>query len=391
MIERKVTAEITKRLKREAAVALIGPRQVGKTTTALAIARGVGALYLDLETRRARAGLEGDPEAFLAENKDRLVILDEIHHVPELFKELRGIIDRGRRGEGKPTGRFLILGSASLELWRQSESLAGRIAYVHMSPLNVLEIENDEKARAQLWLRGGYPDSYLAPDSETSIQKLESLKQAFLQRDIPEFGKRLPARTVEDLLVMLAHRHGGTLNASQIANGLKLKATTVSSYVDLLTDLLLVRRLQPLHRNLGKNLTRSPKVYVRDSGLLHSLLEIFDRNKLRQDPVLGLSWESFVIENLLAVAPQGTRSYFYRTYAGAEIDLILGHRKLGRWAIEIKYGVADSIGRGFHEARKDLKPDRTFVVHSGLERYPLADGVEAISLRELAEVLEALD
>ena len=391
MIERRVAAEIAKQLEREAAVALIGPRQVGKTTTALAVARDTGALYLDLETRRGREDLGEAPEELLMDNADRLVILDEVHHVPELFKELRGIIDRGRRGEGKPTGRFLILGSASLDLWRQSESLAGRITYVHMSPLNVLEIENDEKARAQLWLRGGYPASYLAPDSEASIQKLENLKQACLQRDIPEFGKRLPASTVEDLLVLLAHRHGGTLNASRIANGMKLKATTVSSYVGLLTDLLLLRRLRPLHRNLGKNLTRSPKVYVRDSGLLHSLLEIFDRDQLRQASAFGLSWESFVIENLLAVAPQGTRSYFYRTYAGAEIDLILEHRKLGRWAIEIKYGVADSMGRGFHEARKDLKPARTFVVHSGPERYPLADGVEAISLRELAEVLAALD
>ena len=384
-----VAAEITKRLEQEAAVALIGPRQVGKTTTARTIGRDKGALYLDLETRRGRVGLGDDPEAFLADNADRLVILDEIHHVPELFKELRGIIDRGRRGEGRATGRFLILGSASLDLWRQSESLAGRIAYVHMSPLNVLEIKNDEKTRAQLWLRGGYPESYLAPDNETSIQRRESLKQACLQRDIPEFGKRLPVSTVEDLLVMLAHRHGGTLNASQIAKSMKLKATTVSSYVGLFADLLLLRRLQPLHRNLGKNLTRSPKVYVRDSGLLHSLLEIFDRNKLRQNPVLGLSWESFVIENLLAIAPQGTRSYFYRTYAGAEIDLILEHRKLGRWAIEIKYGIVSSMGRGFHEARKDLKPDRTFVVHSGSERYPLMGGVEAIGLREMAELLAA--
>ena len=391
MIERRVAAEITKRLEQEAAVALIGPRQAGKTTTALAIARDKGALYLDLETRRARTDLGEDPEELLANNADRLIILDEIHHVPELFKELRGIIDRGRRGEGRATGRFLILGSASLDLWRQSESLAGRIAYVHMSPLNVLEIENDEKARAQLWLRGGYPESYLAPDNEASIQKRENLKQACLQRDIPEFGKRLPVSTVEELLVMLAHRHGGTLNASQVANGMKLKATTVSSYVGLFADLLLLRRLRPLHRNLGKNLTRSPKVYVRDSGLLHSLLEIFDRDRLRRDSVFGLSWESFVIENLLSIAPQGTRSYFYRTYAGAEIDLILEHRKLGRWAIEIKYGPVDSMGRGFHEARKDLKPDRTFVVHSGSERFTIADGIEVLGLREMAELLAAAD
>lgn len=389
MIQREITTEITERLEQEAAVALIGPRQVGKTTTALALARDKGALYLDLETRRARARLGEDPEDLLMSNADRLIILDEIHHVPELFKELRGVIDRGRRGEGRATGRFLILGSASLELWRQSENLAGRIAYVHMSPLNVLEIENDEKARAQLWLRGGYPASYLASDNEVSIQKLEGLKQACLQRDIPEFGKRLPAKTVEELLVMLAHRHGGTLNASQVAKGMKLKTTTVSSYVDLFADLLLLRHLQPLHRNLGKNLTRSPKVYIRDSGLLHSLREIFDRDRLRRDSVFGLSWESFVIENLLAVAPQGTRPYFYRTYAGAEIDLIVEHRKFGRWAIEIKYGTVDSLSRGFHVARKDLKPDRTFVVHSGPERFTIADGIEVIGLREMAELLAA--
>lgn len=390
MIERAITAEIAKLLEQEAAVALIGPRQVGKTTTALALARDKGALYLDLETRRARADLGDDPEELLMNNADRLVILDEIHHVPELFMELRGIIDRGRRGEGRATGRFLILGSASLDLWRQSESLAGRIAYVHMSPLNVLEIENDDAARARLWLRGGYPASYLAPDNETSIRKREVLKQACLQRDIPEFGKRLPVSTVEELLVMLAHRHGGTLNASQVAKGMKLKATTVSSYVGLFADLLLLRRLRPLHRNLGKNLTRSPKVYIRDSGLLHSLLEIFDHDRLRRASAFGLSWESFVIENLLAVAPQGTRSYFYRTYAGAEIDLILEHRKFGRWAIEIKYGAVESMGRGFHEARKDLKPDRAFVVHSGSERFTIADGIEVIGLREMAELLARL-
>ena len=393
MIARGITAEITRELERQAAVALIGPRQAGKTTVALAIAENTDALHLDLENHRTRTALERDAEAFLMDNADRLVILDEVHQVPELFKELRSIIDRGRRGEGKAAGRFLIPISADINLWRQSESLAGRITYMHMHALNVLEIENSEKARARLWLRGGYPSSYLAASSEASAAQRENLRRMCLRQDVPEFGKRLPARTVEDLWVMLAHRHGELLNTSLLADSLKLKARTVSSYVDLLTELFLLRRLEPWrpltpnHPALGKRLVRSPKVYVRDSGLLHSLLGIPDRNALRQHPVVAASWEGFVIENLLAVLPEFTRVRFYRTHAGAEVDLVIEHRNLGLIAIDIKYGIVDLQSRGFREALQDLQPDRAFVVHSDTGNFPLKDGTRAISLQEMAEVL----
>jgi len=393
MIERGITAEITRRLEHQAAVALIGPRQAGKTTTALALAENTDALHLDLENHRTRTALELDAEAFLMDNADRLVILDEVHQVPELFKELRSIIDRGRRGEGKATGRFLIPISADINLWRQSESLAGRITYMHMHALNVLEIENSEKARARLWLRGGYPTSYLAASGVASAAQRESLRRVCLRQDVPEFGKRLSARTAEDLWVMLAHRHGELLNTSLLADSLKLKARTVSSYVNLLTELFLLRRLEswhpltPNHPALGKRLVRSPKVYVRDSGLLHSLLGIPDRNALRQHPVVAASWEGFVIENLLAVLPEFTRVRFYRTHAGAEVDLVIEHRNLGLMAIDIKYGIVDLQSRGFREALQDLQPDLAFVVHSDKRNFPLKDGTRAISLQEMAEVL----
>lgn len=393
MIERGIAAEIVRGLGLQAAVALIGPRQVGKTTVALALAENTDALHLDLENHRTRTALELDAEAFLMDNTDRLVILDEVHQVPELFKELRSIIDRGRRGEGKATGRFLIPISADINLWRQSESLAGRITYMHMHALNVLEIENSEKARARLWLRGGYPTSYLAASGVASAAQRESLRRVCLRQDVPEFGKRLSARTAEDLWVMLAHRHGELLNTSLLADSLKLKARTVSSYVNLLTELFLLRRLEswypltPNHPALGKRLVRSPKVYVRDSGLLHSLLGIPDRNALRQHPVVAASWEGFVIENLLAVLPEFTRVRFYRTHAGAEVDLVIEHRNLGLMAIDIKYGIVDLQSRGFREALQDLQPDQAFVVHSGTGSFPLKDGTRAISLQEMAEVL----
>jgi len=355
---------------------------------ALDLAESRDALYLDLESPADRAKL-ADAEFFLGEYEDRLVILDEIHRVPELFQPLRGLIDRGRR-RGRRTGRFLILGSASIDLLRQSgESLAGRIEYVDLGPLDVLEAVTDRKSMTALWLRGGFPDSLLAADDADSLAFRRNFIRTYLERDIPQFGRRVPAETLQRFWTMLAHGQGGLLNASRLASGLSVSAPTVASYIDLLADLLLVRRLAPFHSNLGKRLVKSPKVYVRDSGLVHALLGLEDHNALAGHPVVGPSWEGFVLENLLGAAPPRTIAGFYRTAAGAEVDLVLDlpHRR-ERWAVEIKLGSAARPGRGFHSACEDLAPTRRFVVHSGEERYPLAAGLEAIGLKEMASLLE---
>jgi hypothetical protein len=386
MIPRRALKTVQDALSRQAAVALLGPRQVGKTTLAHTVAEQTGALYLDLEAREDREKLS-EPALFLRAYEDRLVILDEIHRVPELFQALRGLIDQGRR-HGRRYGRFLVLGSASIGLLRQSgESLAGRIAYVEMGPLDVLEAGQREPERQALWLRGGFPDSFLARSDAESLMLREDFIRTYLERDVPQFGPRIPAETLERLWTMLAHGQGTLLNASRLAAGLSLKAPTVVRYIDLLADLLLVRRLQPFHANTGKRLVKSPKIYVRDSGILHALLAIKDHNALAGHPVVGPSWEGFVIENLLAVAPERTLASFYRTSAGAEIDFVLDLPKGERWAIEIKRGLTPKPERGFHVACEDLQPARRFVVYSGDARFPVSADLEAIGLRELAEML----
>ena len=388
MIRRRSNQNVLNALGRQAAVVLLGARQVGKTTLALDIAENADAVYLDLESRADREKL-AEPALYLDEYEDRLVILDEIHRVPELFQELRGLIDRGRR-RGKRTGRFLILGSASLDLLRQSgESLAGRIEYVELDPLDVSEAAPDARAMTSLWVRGGFPDSFLAADDPDSMTFRRNFVRSYLERDVAQFGRRIPAETLERFWTMLAHGQGTLLNASKLAAGLSVSAPTVSSYIDLLVDLLLVRRLRPFHANVKKRLVKSPKIYVRDSGIVHALLGVEDHDALAGHPVVGASWEGFVIENLLAVAPPRTMASFYRTLAGAEIDLLLElPGKRGPWAIEIKRGLSAGPGRGFHHAREDVKPERAFIVYSGEERYPIAKDVEAIGLREMASLIE---
>lgn len=389
MITRKALFSVQKALQRQAAVALIGPRQVGKTTLAHAIAETIPSLYLDLESSEDRNKLV-EPALFLNLYEDRLVILDEIHRVPELFQNLRGLIDQGRR-KGHRTGRFLILGSASMDLLRQSgESLAGRIAYIDMGPLDIREIEDDQEARGNLWLRGGFPDSYLAADDRQSLAWRTDFIRTYLEREIPQFGPRIPAQTLERLWTMLAHNQGGLLNASKLATSLSISGQTVARYIDLLVDLLLVRRLEPFHTNIQKRLVKSPKVYVRDSGLVHALLGIPNHNILAGHPVVGTSWEGFVIETMIASAPQGTKSNFYRTIAGAEIDLLLELPDGKLWGIEIKRGLAPKLEKGFHHARTDLNLARSFVVYAGQDRYPLAEDVEAISVLGMAQLLDSL-
>ena len=379
--------DLSAALDREAAVALVGARQVGKTTLALEIGETRPSVYLDLEAMADRDKLS-DPVAFLRLHEDKLVILDEIHRVPHLFEALRGVIDEGRR-KGKGTGRFLLLGSASIDLMRQSESLAGRIEYIDLAPLGLMELdEQSAETRDALWLKGGFPRSFLAAEDE-SFRRRQNFIRTYLVRDIPMFGARAAAETLERLWTMLAHNQGTLLNASQLARNLSLSAPTVTSYIDLLCDLLLLCRLRPYHANVGKRLTKSPKTYIRDSGLVHALLGIETMDELLGHPVVGASWEGFVIENVLNAAPPRTRAFFYRTAAGAEIDLVLDMgAKRGLWAIEIKRGATAKIEKGFRHAREDIEPTKSFIIHSDTERYPKGDGVEAIGLGELISELQ---
>lgn len=388
MIRRRIRKELDLALSRQAAVALLGPRQVGKTTLALEVAASRPSVYLDLENPMDRAKL-AEPELFFARHQDELVILDEIHRAPDLFMVLRGVIDKGRR-DGRRTGRFLMLGSAAIELMRQSETLAGRIAFVDMGPLDVLETGNHPTET--LWLRGGFPDSFLAEDDSLSMALRRDFIRTYLERDVPMLGPRIPAETLGRFWTMLAHSQGGLLNASKFAANLGVSAPTVTSYLGLLADLLLVRRLPPYHRNVGKRLVKSPKTYVRDSGLLHALLGIADVDSLLGHPVVGASWEGMVIENLIAAAPTGAQAYFYRTAAGAEIDLVLdlGGRH-GVWAVEIKRNPAQGLQKGNHHAISDIVPKRSFLAHGGTDRFPLTRDTEAIGLLELAGELAALD
>ena len=388
MIKRQILQQVHAALKRQAAVALIGPRQVGKTTLALEIGKELGALYLDLENKDDRDRLR-DPALFFGSMEDKLVILDEIHRMPELFETLRGVIDRGRQKQ-KGKGRFLILGSAAINLLRQSgESLAGRIAYINMTPLSVLEIENNHNAREQLWLRGGFPDSYLAESDTESMALRKDFIRTYLERDVPMFGPRIPSTTLERLWTMLANLQGSLLTASQLARSLDISTQSVTRYIDLLTDLLLVRRLPPYHANVRKRLVKSPKVYVRDSGMLHALLGLEKIEQLAGHPIYGASWEGFALETLLAQLSWPTTAHFYRTSAGAEIDLVIENADRTLWAIEIKRGLSAKPERGFYIACEDLKPVKSFVVHSGEDRYPLTKETEAIGLKELTEILSS--
>lgn len=388
MIERRALADLTRRLDETPAVVLLGPRQVGKTTLALALGRQSDAVYLDLESDQDRVKL-AEPELYLADHIGRLVILDEIHRAPGLFPLLRGLIDRARREERRH-GLYLLLGSASLDLLKQSgETLAGRVSYLELHPLDVLEVQaaTDRQAQDRLWLRGGFPESYLAPSEPRSQRWRQDFIRTYLERDIPQLGPRIAAESLRRLWVMLAHHQGALLNIAQIARNLGVDAKTVSRYVDLLVDLLLVRRLPGWHANVGKRLVKSPKVYVRDSGLVHALLGIGDKETLLGHPVVGASWEGFVVENLLAAAPDGVDGHFYRTSAGAEIDLVLSFPDGRLWAVEIKRSLTPRPDRGFHTAVADLAPTKRFVVYAGTETYPVSNDVQAIGLPALARLL----
>ncbi|MEQ8488396.1 MAG: ATP-binding protein [Silicimonas sp.] len=387
MYKRQTHHFVQTALESQAAVVLLGPRQVGKTTLALDIASEQPSVYLDLE-RDADRQILTEPDLYLDEQAGKLVILDEVQQMPGLFKSLRGQIDQRRRA-GFRAGQFLLLGSASNVLLQQSaESLAGRVRYIEMPPLQLTEVGADQLNA--LWLRGGFPDSFMASSDQASMDWRLDFLRTYLERDIPALGPRIPAATLRRFWTMLAHVQGGLLNAAALAEGLGVSGQTIGRYLDLLVDLMLVRRLQPWHENVGKRLVKSPKVYVRDSGVVHALLSIGTIEGLLGHPVVGGSWEGFCIEALLAAAPTGTEPFFYRTSAGAELDLVLRLPGGDIWAVEIKRTTAPKVSRGFYVGAEDIKASRKLLIYAGEHDVPVAEGVRAMPLEQGIGLLRAL-
>ena len=384
MIPRLLEKVVYTRLNDMPAVALLGPRQVGKTTLALNIGESRESIYLDLENPADLEKLR-DPILYLAGLTDKLVIIDEIQRSPGLFQVLRGLIDKQRR-LGHIAGQYLLLGSASIELIKQSgESLAGRVAYEELYQLNAIEVKDDQIEL--LWVRGGFPNSFLAKTDEMSFAWRQNFISTYLERDIPSLGPRIPAETLRRFWIMLAHNQSETINIAKIAANLAVDGKTVARYLDLLVDLLLVRRLMPYVSNIGKRLVKSPKIYVRDSGIVHALLNIHNRDSLLGHPIVGGSWEGFILESILSVTPKRSIPSFYRSSNGTEIDLILELPNGDKWAIEIKFSLTPKLQKGFHAASADVQPDKSFIVYPGNERYPIAQNVEAIGIQEICNLL----
>lgn len=390
MFTRLKATELRQALDHAPAVVLLGPRQIGKTTLALQVSSPQDQ-YLDLESPEDRNKLS-NVEAYLSSRQDRLMVLDEVQRLPTLFEPLRGLIDRARRAAlhnpaQRRDGLYLLLGSASLDLIQHSsETLAGRIAFVELSGLHRLELPPELWTTA--WQRGGFPDSLTARSDATSLQWRRNFIRTYLERELSQFAPRMAAETLRRVWTMLAHLHGSTVNAAQLARNLELDTRTINSYLDLLSDLLLLRKLPPWHSNAGKRLVKMPKVYIRDSGILHALLGISDMEMLLSHPVVGNSWEGHVIESLLAVAPAEVQASYYRTHAGAEIDLLLTWPDGTHWAIEVKRSTTPKVERGFHSACADLQPAKKWVVYPGTESYALADSdIQAMPLEQAMQAL----
>ncbi len=394
---RAVNEDLAMLLQEFPAVVLLGARQVGKTTLArslIASPSSQSPVYLDLELPSARQQIV-DAEAFFAAQHGRLVILDEVQRVPELFATLRGVIDH-RRQQGEAAGQFLLLGSATgVLLGQTSESLAGRVAMLELTPFQERELgleryDAQEKAMLQNrhWTRGGFPLSYLAKSDAASLRWREAFITSYLERDIPALGLKIPATTLRRLWTMLAHHQGQMLNVSVLAGALAISGQATARYIDVLCDLMLVRRLPAWSGNVGKRLVRSPKVYVRDSGLTHALLGLPSFEAVLSHPVAGQSWEAHAIEQLIAAAPHAQAS-FYRTSNGAECDLVLTLPSGETWVCEIKRSSAPAVSRGFYEAANDVKATRRLVVAPVPNRYPGRDGVEVMPLIDAVELISS--
>jgi len=389
MIYRDAEATVLNLMRQFPAVGILGPRQVGKTTLALQIASTMHPvpIYLDLEAAADLTKIS-EPELYFQQYEDRAVILDEIQRAPSIFSALRGVIDQRKRA-GRQTGQFLILGSASLDLLKQSsETLAGRIAYTSLTGFKPIEIGPEDLNR--LWLRGGFPDSFLASDDTSSFDWRQAFISTYLERDVPQFGSRIAASSLRSFWTMLAHIQGGLLNLSVLSSGLALSVPTLARYLELLDDLFLIRKLQPWSSNLGKRLVKTPKIYIRDSGLFHSLLRIRSLEDLLSHPSLGGSWEGFIIESLLADLPPDAAPYFYRTSAGAEIDLFIDGGNKRRIAVEIKRSLSPTASKGFQVGCQDLEASHRYYVYPGSTRFPLTKEVTAIPVSEMILELKKL-
>ncbi|SIS81626.1 ATP-binding protein [Belliella pelovolcani] len=374
---------------------ILGPRQVGKTTLALELSResiDKPIHYLDLELDSDLAKLD-DAESYLRRFENQLLIIDEVQRKPELFKTLRGLIDIRKRA-GEKVGHFLLIGSASKDLLQQSsETLAGRIRYLELTPFTAWELYQDDSLGfnfEKLWFRGGFPDSYLAESDSNSWDWRYDFITTYVEKDIPLFGPQVPAARMKRFWTMLAHYHGQQAVLSEIGKSLEVSHTTIRTYLDTLQDFFMVRQLQPWSGNTKKRLVKSPKVYIRDSGLLHSLLNISNFDQLLGNPVVGSSWEGFVIENILNQLPSTWKASYYRSSNKNEIDLVLEGPEDAVWAIEIKKSLAPSISSGFHTAAEDIKAKKKFVVYSGTDQFPIKGDTEVIGLIAFLKMIQNL-
>ncbi len=391
MLSRKITNRVIDSLKEVPITALIGARQVGKTTLALECGAKIAKefIYLDMESDADLAKLSS-PEDYLMRHPDKLIIIDEVHRKPDLFRTLRSIVDKRRRA-GEKSGHFLLLGSSSKDLLQTtSETLAGRIRYLELPPFvitEVLEESGYESSINKLWLRGGFPDSYLAENENRSLNWRKDFISTYVQQDIPLMGPQVSATRMKRFWGMIAHYHGSQVNLTELGRNLEVSHTTIRSYLDLLTDFYMVRQLQPWHGNTKKRLVKSPKIFIRDTGLLHSFLNINNIDDLLGNPIVGASWEGFIIEQIVQHLPDDWSAYYYRTSTGNEIDLILEGTGKERWAVEVKRSASPVLSRGFHKGADDIKATKKFVVYAGYDAFPLPNETEVLGLLDFLREL----
>jgi len=381
-LPRLAEAEIIRRLSFNPAVVIVGPRQVGKTSITNAVRNQLGkpSIYLDLERPQDLAKIN-DLEAFAEIHLDSVIIIDEIQRKPSLFPELRSVIDRNRF-----PGRFILLGSASLALIRDSsESLAGRISILELTGFQKEEISNHLSFRNH-WLRGGFPKSLLMEDESRSFEWRLDFVQTYLERDLPQLGLTADPKKIHRLWTMLAHLSGQTINKTKVAQSLDFNVATLTKYIDFMDQAYLIRQLPPYFANIGKRLVKSQKVYLRDTGILHQLLGIMSMTDLMGHPIIGASWENYVIEQLFAIKPRWADFFFYRTQAGVEIDIIVTRGGIAQIAVEIKYSSTPSLGKGFFIACNDLQLDKRFVIAPVEDNYTMKNGVTVIGPNHLASI-----